>query len=310
MTRSPSPSLLVQSWCWISRCLWLSGLSLSWSGAAIAQLIPDRTLPQPTQVNTTVSPTGNTDQITGGTQTGSNLFHSFSEFSIPTNHAAIFNNAADVQNIITRVTGRSPSQIDGLIRANGNANLFLLNPNGIQLGRNARLGIGGSFIGSTAEQIEFSDGFRFSAMNPESSSLLTVSVPVGLQFGDRPSSILVQGSGNGFRINPETFTINDNQHDSGFQVRSGQTLALIGGDLRFIGGNLTASGGRVELGSVQGAGTVRLTPIATGWTLDYSGIDQFGRIQLSQAASVDTRGDRGGDIQVQARRLVLTEGST
>ena len=272
--------------------------------SASAQILPDGTLPH----NSIVTSNDAGAEINGGFTTGNTLFHSFEQFSVPTGGVASFNNALTIENIISRVTGRAVSQIDGEIQANGTANLFLLNPNGIVFGPDASLNIGGSFIGSTANSIQFSDGSEFSAINPQAPSLLTVNVPVGLQYGANAGDITVQGPGNNLFLNQSDQSVNRTSRPPGLQVNSGQTLALVGGDITLEGGNLTAAGGRLELGSV-GTGTITLTPTYPGWTLDYGEIDSFQDIQLSRAASLEASGDSGGSIQVQGRRVTISEAS-
>ncbi len=249
-----------------------------------AQIVPDTTLP----VNSIATPVGNTTTITGGTQAGTNLFHSFGEFSIPTDNTGFFNNALDIQNIISRVTGGSISNIDGLIKANGTANLFLLNPNGFIFGSKAQLNIGGSFLASTANSLNFADGTQFSAKPVQTTPLLTVSVPIGLQLSGNTGKITVQGSA--------------------IQVPPERTLTLVGSDITLTGSNLTAQRGRIELVSL----------VSGNWPLvnspaqitDNEGIStEYGDIQLSQQAIVDASGLGGGNIQVLGRRISLTDGS-
>ncbi|GAX40408.1 filamentous hemagglutinin outer membrane protein [Tolypothrix sp. NIES-4075] len=266
-----------------------------------AQVLPDTTLP----VNSTVFSTGNNFTINGGTQAGGNLFHSFSQFSVPTNGSAFFNNAQTIQNIISRVTGSSASNIDGILRANGTANLFLLNPQGIVFGRNARLNLGGSFIASTASSLNFADGTKFSATTPENAPLLTISVPIGLQFGENPQRILVQGNGQGLR-NMDAPII-DTQN--ALRVQPNQTLALVGGNVALEGGTLKTAGGRIEIGSIAAPGLVSLIPTSKGFSLNYDNVSSYGDIQLSRAAAVDASGNGGGDVQLRGRRVTLQGGS-
>jgi filamentous hemagglutinin family protein len=219
---------------------------------------------------------------------------------------AFFNNGLQIQNILTRVTGNSVSNIDGLMSANGTANLFLLNPNGISFGVNATLNLGGSFVASTASSLVFADGTVFSA-KPDTSTppLLSISVPLGLQYGTNPGKIVVQGNGQGTRLTTDLIDT-----DFGLRVQPNQTLALIGGDVSLEGATLKTAGGRIELGSVAGQGLVSLTPTNKGWTFAYQGVSTLGDIQMSQQAIVDASGLGSGDIQVWGRRIMLTGGSS
>ncbi|MGB5709951.1 MAG: filamentous hemagglutinin N-terminal domain-containing protein, partial [Waterburya sp.] len=271
---------------------------------AAAQIVPDSTLPN----NTEVFPNGDAIEITEGTTAGNNLFHSFSEFSLPTNGTAFFNNATNIENIIGRVTGSSISDIDGLIRANGGANLFLINPNGIVFGENAALDIGGSFIGSTANSIKFSDGSEFSAVNPQAPPLLKVNIPVGLQYGNDNGDITVKGTGHNAFFDFDTFTVDRFERNLGLEVAAGNTLGLVGNNVFLEGGNLTAEAGNIELGSVAESGTVELIPNELGWTIDYGELSS-GNINLSNAASIDVSGNGSGNTVIRGNTVNLTDGS-
>ncbi|NEO36902.1 MAG: filamentous hemagglutinin N-terminal domain-containing protein [Moorea sp. SIOASIH] len=258
---------------------------------ALGQITPDNTLGKEKSVVTpNVYLKGNLgDLIEGGAIRESNLFHSFSDFNVPDMGRVYFDNPAGIQNILTRVTGTKVSNILGTLGVLGDANLFLINPNGIVFGPNSSLDLGGSFFGTTADRVLFEDGTEFSAKNPNGKPLLTINIPSRLQFGSNPGSIT--------------------NHSSLFQVPNVQTLGLIGGEVTIPGGRLRASDGRIELGSVGPNGLVNLIPTDTSFGLDYSAVQEFQDISLSEGAFVDTSGEGGGSIQLQGAKVSLRDRS-
>ncbi|MDJ0533441.1 MAG: filamentous hemagglutinin N-terminal domain-containing protein [Xenococcaceae cyanobacterium MO_207.B15] len=277
----------------------------------MAQLLPDSTLGNE---NSVVSPNVSVrdtlaDLIEGGAIRDSNLFHSFLEFNVAPEQTVYFSNPEGISQILTRVTGDNFSEILGTLGVNGNADLFLINPNGIVFGSDARLDVSGSFIGSTANGVLFDNNWIYSTNNPEAPPLLTINIPIGLQYGSNPGTILVQGNGHNLREDPNTRAFILETEFTGLSVASGETLALIGGEVVLDGGNLQVESGRVELGSVGDNSIVSLTPIDSGWLMGYEEVNSFQDVRLFQAASVNTSGVSRGDIRVQGQRISLTEGS-
>jgi filamentous hemagglutinin family protein len=283
----------------------------SLSPLAFAQITPDHSLGSE-RSRLTHRPIDQqpADVIEGGAVRGSNLFHSFAAFSIRPGQRVYFANPNGVENIFSRITGSTRSDIAGTLGVEGNANLFLLNPNGIIFGRNASLDLRGSFLATTANSIRFANNIQFSAIHPQAVPLLTVNVPIGLQFGQTPDSIIDRSAAQSFESG-SLIRDPDRVPATGLRVHPAQTLALVGGDIQLQGGGLvagsqpTAPGGRIELGSVAGSGSVSLIPVAQGWSLDYRGISSFGEINLSQGSSVNASGLSGGAIRVQAGRINL-----
>ena len=235
----------------------MSAMALPAAGIAfsdnytLAQIIPDGTLGAEGSV---IIPNANINNlpaelIEGGATRGVNLFHSFSEFNIGDIQRVYFANPIGIENIFSRVTGNNPSNILGTLGINGAANLFLLNPNGIIFGQNAQLDIRGSFVASTANSFIFPDGSEFSATNPQNPPLLTINVPIGLQYGTQP---------------PQGITNRGN--------------LLVGGDLTLSGGSAISTGqlsapeGEVKVEGVSGNVQVRDVTAKTATLSAYSNL--------------------------------------
>jgi filamentous hemagglutinin family protein len=216
----------MKSW-WLG---WVVGVFLCFDLPAQAQITPGGS-------GTVVNQVGHQFNITGGTQSGRNLFHSFYQFGLNQGQVANFFSNPAIANILARVNGGSVSYINGLIQVlGGNSNLFLMNPAGIIFGPHASLNVPASFTATTADRIMFAGG-TFNAYGDNQYSQL-VGEPIGFVFSSsKPGIILNEGN---------------------LQVNPGQSLNLLAGQV-INTGTLTAPGGSVSVTAVPGERWVRLS---------------------------------------------------
>jgi filamentous hemagglutinin family protein len=265
-----------------------------------AQVIPDLT------VNTQSVFDGTTYTITNGTIQGNNLFHSFAQFS-PNNSNVLFANPANITDILIRVTGSSISEINGLIQANNPANIYLINPQGINFGVNASLNNINSFVATTADSILLENNGIFGARNPQN-SLLTIGIPIGLQLGTNPAPINVSGNGNQFTRAFSLAPINRGNTNNGLKVSTGQTLALIGGQINLNGGILQGSGGLIELGAIGNNNNPSIVHI-NNQGFNYDNVQNFADINLDNKAAIDGSGFNSSAINIHSNNLNLNRDS-
>lgn len=276
--------------CWIRSAIGLGTIAAG-SDRAIAQNI---TLDGSLGAKTLTGPNYVIPQSVGQT-VGSNLFHSFGKFSLNAGEVAGFSSAANIRNILSRVTGGSPSLINGSIFTNQPVNFFLINPSGIYFGPKAQLNVGnatrGSFVATTLDAVVWADGSQFSATNPGgASSLLTmVGDPSGFISSQLPKPIV--GSA------------------STLKVAENQTLLLLGGDVSWKGGLLQARSGRVELAGVAEPGTVNLNVEGNRWRLKFQDSVVHADISLTNQAAIDVNGQGSGAIQLSGRQVTFSDES-
>jgi fibronectin-binding autotransporter adhesin len=253
-------------------------------------------------MGTVVTATGNVSNITGGTLAGSNLFHSFSSFTVGTGATADFNVSSGVSNILARVTGGGASTIDGTITSTlaggglSSANLFLINPAGLMFTGNAQVNLGGSFVATTASYVKFSDGSTFygDVNHPTQDAGLTT-MPVS-SFGFMPGAAY-----------------------SPISIASGATFSATG--LQFVGGDfstganvsLTVPGANSVIGVFSGAAgssTVDATvPYLTSPTSTYStaaNLPGYGNVTLgdSTGGSTVSATGTGSSVVIRGGHLV------
>ncbi len=268
--------------------VWLAAVA-----GSVAQVVRDGTLGG--AAGPLVGPNFQINEI-DGQRSGSNLFHSFSQFDLARLQSASFNGSAGLANILSRVTGGGASSINGRIASTvPGANLFLINPDGILFGSNARLDVSGAFTATTADSIGFADGLRFNALPGAEDAVLSAApvaafgfsraVPAGVDFD-------------------ETFIDTDD----------GGRLAVVAGDITATDAILGAPAGQLTLVSVGSPGSVAwdfADPLAEP---SANGFARMGNVTLTRT-QIDGS-DRftgvpngGGRILVRAGNLVM-EGSS
>ncbi len=195
------------------------GIATAIALPGLTQISADNTTPTTIEQN----------KISGGTIKGGNLFHSFDELNVPVEGIEISQgnfNGARINNIFIRVTGSEPSYIKGKIKTKEsfpNANLYLINAQGIVFQPQGELELGGSFFGLTASNLQFQEqqnlGIRKTTTFPNGEV-------TSLEFSsDPPAPILNQGK---------------------LAVPPGRNLVLVGGSV-FSDGALLAPNGNVVI---------------------------------------------------------------
>jgi filamentous hemagglutinin family protein len=271
-----------------------------------AQVTPDKTLGVEQSVIYSSIRNGSLyQQVEGGATRGSNLFHSFHNFSISEGQSLYFQNPIGIRNIISRVIGGNPSNIQGTLGVlDGIANVFLINPSGIVFGVNARLDIGGSFVATTAPTVQFGTQGFYSTSAPDSPALLTVD-PSAFLFNQATPASIVNLSNTSLGVLPAPLDI----RKQGLQVPDGKSLLLLGGELNLSGGGVNSAGGQVELGAVAGVGTVELSLDENNLHLIFPTALDRADIFITNGATVNTSGEGGGSIQIWGRHIFLNGGS-
>ncbi|MEL6815391.1 MAG: filamentous hemagglutinin N-terminal domain-containing protein, partial [Cyanobacteria bacterium J06598_3] len=208
---------------------------VAWMAAAISPAQAQVTA-TPSGAGTSVSPTGDQYDISGGTQAGGNLFHEFDEFSLRATETANFLGDSGVFNIVGQISGGSPSYIEGQVQVSGtDADLYLVNPSGIFFGPDAQLNLPGSLTATTADQISF-DSAVLNVLDQGADYSAFSGDPSALHFTEASASAVV--------------------NQGALMVAPGESISLTGGNVVNTG-TLSAPGGEIGLVAVGGEDTVR-----------------------------------------------------
>ncbi|MBK9306575.1 MAG: filamentous hemagglutinin N-terminal domain-containing protein [Nitrospira sp.] len=254
-----------------------------------------------TRISDPTSVAGETQYtITGGTRTGTNLFHSFGDFTIPNDTIANFLNDSGLttSNVLGRVTGGNPSTILGTIQTTGfgDASLFLMNPAGIVFGPSATLSVGGSVTFMTADHIRFADSARFNAIPSVATDTLLSTAPVAAYgfLGSAPGAITVRGS----QLN----------------VLEGHTITLVGGDITIQNGplgngstqpaRLSAPQGHINLATTQSPGEF-LDSLAAAPNVNGASFRSYGSAHFEPGSILDVRHTGNGQVSIRSGQLVM-----
>ncbi|MBX3305847.1 MAG: filamentous hemagglutinin N-terminal domain-containing protein, partial [Nitrospira sp.] len=270
----------------------------------------------PGDLGTTVTSHGHTTQITGGIQpgNGTNLFHSFNQFSIGPGDTAQFQNTTPTLttiNILSRVTGGNPSSLSGTINTMSypGANFFLMNPAGIVIGPTATLNVSGSVAFTTADYLRLAEGHGsnsgiFHSASTETNLLTSAPITAFGFLNSNPAAIAVQGSTLTVQPGESISFIGGNHGFTSINPYTGATTAVPDG-VTITGGRLVAPDGQARIASVASQGEILATNVTETGNINGHTFTTFRALQTSQQSSIDIRGESGGSIRIRGGHLVI-----
>ncbi|MCS7033176.1 MAG: filamentous hemagglutinin N-terminal domain-containing protein, partial [Phycisphaerae bacterium] len=253
-----------------------------------------------------------------GQQVGANLFHSFSRFDVPAGQRATFTGPNSVRNVLARVTSGASSRIDGTIASSiPKASLFLMNPQGVIFGPDARLEITGSFAAVSSDSIGLGREAGVFPADPAARQVLSAQPPTSFGFlGPRAGGIRVNGARLAVETGRELTLIG-----SGVQPKGEEPHGVVlqsagrvtGRNQRLIGAQLVAPDGRVDLIAVNGSGRVERILVEGGpqgvktAALDSRGLSGMGDILLAQRSQVSVDGGAAGLVFARGNAMSIRD---
>ena len=168
-----------------------------------------------------------------GTVAGNNLFHSFSTFNIDIGQTARFTTSTPtLANVISRVSGGSASQINGLLQLTAAAGstpaFFFINPAGVIFGAGAAIDVPGAFHVTSADYLTFGNGDRFHASLAQGSAL-SIAAPQAFGFLGATRATVVVKDGAALAMKPT------------------QPISIVAGDIEINNGSISTQGGDIRV---------------------------------------------------------------
>ncbi len=278
--------------------LGLALLGVTLGTQAVQAQIIETPAGQPGATGTGVNTVGTVSTITGGETTGTNLFHSFTQFGLANGATADFVTPTGIANVLSRVTGGAASVIDGRIQLSGNAgaNLYFMNPAGVIFGPNSTLSVPASFAATTATAIGFQDN-----VGSNQSYFNAVGNNIYANLTGGPTTLLFPPGATGSIVNLGNLTV---------PAGANNTLALLGNTV-LQGADLNVSGGNVIAASLPNPRVVRLAQPGNLLSLEFpsgafAGPNIVGAGTIASLPALITGGNFAGATNVQVNGGVVT----
>ena len=257
----------------------------------------------------TIHPMGNTTLVQQNSQ---RAVLNWQNFSVNNNEAVRFQAPSVSSATLNRVVGALPSNINGLVQGNGQ--VFLINPNGILVGKSGAVNVQGGFVASTGNISDsaFMQGgtMLISGGQNNIKVLGTISAPGGDITLVAPAVAVDAGATltAGSQINlvaADQVTLS-NGRISVLPSATGQGNVTVAGTLQAAKVMLAAVNDNLGALAINTSGTVRATGVATNpdGSIDIVAIGGAA-VQISGQLEAHNADSQGGKVMVGARDINL-----